>query len=220
MIGTMKSETLVIGGEPRVDLLPQAVRRERSARAARGRLGVAVIVVAALVVAGIGLASIRAMQAQSALTAAQDRAVSLLVQQRKYIEVRTVRQQMALIRAGQQVGAATEIDWRSYLASVQNTLPADVSLKTVTVDSASPLAAYAQSTVPLQGARVATLSFTAESASLPQVPAWLDALATLPGYTDASPGSVKREDSGTYTVDITMHINSDAFTKRFAAKGK
>lgn len=220
MIGTMKSETLVIGGEPRVDLLPQAVRRERSARAARGRLGVAVIVVAALVVAGIGLASIRAVQAQSALTAAQDRAVTLLVQQRKYIEVRTVRQQMALIRAGQQVGAATEIDWRSYLASVQNTLPADVSLKTVTVDSASPLAAYAQSTVPLQGARVATLSFTAESASLPQVPAWLDALATLPGYTDASPGSVKREDSGTYTVDITMHINSDAFTKRFAAKGK
>lgn len=220
MIGTMKSEILVIGGEPRVDLLPQAVRRERSARAARGRLGVAVIIVAALVVAGIGLASIRAMQAQSALTAAQDRAVSLLVQQRKYIQVRTVRQQMALIRAGQQVGAATEIDWRSYLTSVQNTLPADVTLKTVTVDSASPLAAYAQSTVPLQGARVATLSFTAESPSLPQVPAWLDALATLPGYTDASPGSVKREDSGTYTVDITMHINSDAFTKRFAAKGK
>lgn len=220
MIGTMKAETLVIGGEPRVDLLPQAVRRERAARAARGRLGIAVIVVAALVVAGIGLASIRAMQAQAALTTAQDRAVSLLVQQRKYTEVRTVRQQMGLIRAGQQVGASTEIDWRSYLTSVQQTLPADVTLKTVTVDSASPLAAYVQSTVPLQGARVATLSFTAESASLPQVPAWLDALATLPGYTDASPGSVKREDAGTYTVDITMHINSAAFTKRFAAKGE
>jgi hypothetical protein len=220
MIGTMKADVLVVGGEPRVDLLPQAVRRERAARAARGRLGIAVIAVAALVVAGIGLASICAMQAQAALTTAQDRAVSLLVQQRKYTEVRTVRQQMGLIRAGQQVGASTEIDWRSYLTSVQQTLPADVTLKTVTVDSASPLAAYVQSTVPLQGARVATLSFTAESASLPQVPAWLDALATLPGYTDASPGSVKRENTGTYTVDITMHINSAAFTKRFAAKGE
>lgn len=215
-----KTENLVVGGEPRVDLLPHAVRGERAARAARGRLGIAVIVVAVLVVAGIGLASIRSMQAQAALTAAQNRAVSLLTQQRTYAEVRTVRQQMGLIRAGQQVGASTEIDWRSYLTSVQQTLPADVTLKTVTVDSASPLAAYAQSTVPLQGARVATLSFTAESASLPQVPAWLDALATLPGYTDASPGSVKREDTGTYTVDITMHINSAAFTKRFAAKGK
>jgi hypothetical protein len=67
---------------------------------------------------------------------------------------------------------------------------------------------------------VATLSFTAKSPTLPEVPAWLNSLAGLPGYTDASPSSVSLDNKGVYTVIITMHINQAAYTNRFAAKGK
>ena len=101
------------------------------------------------------------------------------------------------------------------------TLPANVALTSVKIEAGTPFQSFAQATVPLQGARVATLSFTATSSALPEVPAWLDSLTTLPGYADASPGSVTRADSNSpYTVDITMHINEAAFTNRFAAKGK
>jgi hypothetical protein len=180
-----------------------------------------VILLLVLAVGGSAAAGVQAIQAQASLAAEQASTIALLVQQRKYVQVRSVQDGVALIQAAQQVGTSTEIDWKKYLTEVQATLPSNVTLDTVRIDSATPLTEYTQATAPLQAARVATLSFTAKSPTLPEVPAWLDALMALPGYTDASPGSVTRDDkSGVYTVDITMHINQAAYTNRFAAKGK
>jgi hypothetical protein len=220
MMGLTKAETLIIGGEPRVDLLPPEVRGQRNAAAVRRRLGVGVVLLLVLAVGGSGAAGIQAIQAQAALAEEQARTADLLGQQRKYIQVRSVQDEVSLIQAAQQVGTSTEIDWKKYLSEVQATLPANVTLNTVVIASASPLTPYAQSTVPLQGVRVATLSFTASSPTLPEVPAWLNALTSLPGYTDASPGSVMLDAAGVYTVNITMHIDQAAYTNRFAAKGK
>lgn len=221
MSGGGKADELVIGGQPRVDLLPLEVRKERKARVMRRRLGLGVVGVVALVLAGSVGTTALAMQAQARLLAEQGRTAELLAEQGKYIEVRQVQDQVALVQAAQEVGVSTEIDWKKYLESVQATLPASVTIDTVTVDSASPLAIYAQPTAPLQGARVATVSFTAKSKVLPDVPTWLTALATLPGYADALPGSVNLDaDSDTYAVKITMHINDAAFSQRFSTEGK
>jgi hypothetical protein len=103
---------------------------------------------------------------------------------------------------------------------VQATLPPNVTLDSVNIDSATPFSSYAQASAPLQGERIATLSFTAISSTLPQVPKWLIALATLPGYADANPGSVNRTETGSYSVNITMHINQTAFSHRFSTAGK
>jgi hypothetical protein len=215
-----KADVLKLGGEPRVDLLPPELLTQRKAAVNRRRVGLGVLLVVALVIGGVILASFQALQAQVNLAVEQSRTQALLLQQKKYVEVRKVQDEVSSLKAAQQVGTSTEIDWNKYLTAVQATLPANVRIDIVTIDSASPLEAYAQSTVPLQGVRVATLSFTANSPTLPEVPAWLDSLTSLPGFTDASPGSVTRVDTGNYTVDITMHINEAAFTKRFAAKGK
>jgi hypothetical protein len=220
MMGLTKIETLRIGGEPRVDLLPPEVHAQRRAGAIHRRLGFAVILLLVLAVGGSGVAGIQAIQAQASLAAEQANTTALLVQQRKYIQVRSVQDEVSLIQAAQQVGTSTEIDWKKYLSDVQATLPANVTLDSVNVDSTSPLKPYLQATAPLQGSRVATLSFTAKSPTLPEVPAWLDALTALPGYTDASPGSVTRDPTGVYNVNITMHIDQAAYTNRFAAKGK
>jgi hypothetical protein len=213
-------ESLIVGGEPRVDLLPPEVSAERKSKTTRRTLGFGVLAVALVVILASGGASILALEAQVQLTAEQARTGALLGQQAKYLDVRKVQDQVKLVQAAQQVGASTEIDWKKYLNSVQSTLPANVTIQTVTIDSASPLAIYTQPTAPLQGARVATLSFAASSPTLPQVPVWLDALATLPGFADAVPGSVTLESTtGVYTVNITMHINEGAFDKRFTTKG-
>jgi hypothetical protein len=215
------AEALVVGGEPRADLLPPELRLYGKARALRRRLWLGVAALGLLMFLGIGAAALQAMQVQSNLTAEQGKTSALLTEQRKYGTVRTVQQEASLVEAAQQVGTSTEIDWQKYLNAVQATLPANVVLTSVTIEAGSPLQSYAQASVPLQGARVATLSFAATSATLPEVPAWLNSLTGLPGYADASPGSVTRDDTtGVYTVAITMHINEAAFTNRFAAKGK
>jgi hypothetical protein len=214
------SKDLVLGGESRADLLPREVRVQRKVKVVRRRLGFFVILLIVIMLGATALARSLADQAQANLAIEQANTRSLMMMQHKYVEVRKVQQQIELIQAAEQVGAATEINWEQYLGAVQSTLPANVSLDTINIDSITPFSAYSQATAPLQGARVATLTFTAKSSTLPQVPTWLDALATLPGYADASPGSVTRDETGAYSVSITLHINQSAFTNRLVQAGK
>ncbi len=215
-----KTANLVVGGESRVDLLPQELRDKRKGKVLRRRLGFLIVLIAVIVVGISALVRAQAIQAKSDLSIAQSNTKSILLQQRKYREVSEIQKQVSTIQAAQQVGTSTEINWKNYLISVQTTLPPNVTLDSVNIDSATPFASYAQASAPLQGERIATLSFTAISSTLPQVPQWLIALATLPGYADANPGSVTRTETGSYSVNITMHINQAAFTNRFATVGK
>jgi hypothetical protein len=216
----IESKILVLGGESRADLLPLEVRMRRKVKVVRRRLVFFMILLIVIVLGVTALARSLAVQAQANLAIEEANARSLMLMQHKYVEVRKVQQQIELIRAAEQVGAATEINWEQYLGAVQSTLPANVSLDTINIDSITPFTAYSQATAPLQGARVATLTFTAKSSTLPQVPTWLDALATLPGYADASPGSVTRDETGAYSVSITLHINQAAFSNRLVQAGK
>lgn len=220
MSRVLKNATVVVGGESKVDLLPQELKDKRKGKVLHRRLGFLVVLVAVLVTGASALVRAQAVQAKVDLSIEQSNAQSILLQQRKYGEVQRIQKEADTIQAAQQVGTSTEINWKNYLISVQATLPPNVTLDSVSIDSATPFASYAQASAPLQGERIATLSFTAISSTLPQVPQWLTALATLPGYSDANPGSVNRTETGTYSVNITMHINQAAFTNRFATAGK
>lgn len=220
MSRVMKNTNVVVGGESKVDLLPQELKDKRKGKVLHRRLGFFVVLVAVLLTGASALVRAQAVQAKVDLSIEQSNAQSILLQQRKYGEVQKIQKEADTIQAAQQVGTSTEINWKNYLISVQATLPPNVTLDSVSIDSATPFASYAQASAPLQGERIATLSFTAISSTLPQVPQWLTALATLPGYSDANPGSVNRTETGTYSVNITMHINQAAFTNRFATAGK
>jgi hypothetical protein len=215
------SELVTVGSEPRVDLLPPEVRAERKARSTRRSLGYAVLATLIVVVLAIGAAFAFNVAAQARMLVAQAQTATLLTQQQKFIDMRVVQAQVEVAQAAQQVGASTEIDWKDYLTRVQGTLPSNVAIDKLTVDSSTPLAIYTQSTAPLQGARVATVTFTASSATIPQVPTWLRSLATLPGYADVTPGTIDLDTTtGLYKVNITMHVTDAAFDKRFQPKGK
>jgi hypothetical protein len=208
-----------IGGVPRVDLLPQSIRDAERQAKTRGKLLVALAGVTVLVALGSVAASQLSTAAEAELEAEQAQTLQLLTQRGEFADLIAVQERLELGRAAQTVGASPEIDWSGYLRELQRTLPGGVDLTAVTVDSASPIQVYEQATGPLQGPRVATLTFTANSDSLPDVPVWLDALRTLPAFVDAVPNSVTRDDGGTYLVNITMHIGADAFSGRFAAQG-
>jgi len=208
--------TAALGGEPRVSLLPNEVHDFHKARRIRRRLTGAALV--ALIIVGLGIsgAFVLSTSSEAALAAARDRTLQLTVEEAEYAELRQVQSGIALVQAGQQVGASTEVDWKTYLQNLAATLPEGVTITTVGIDTASPFVDYPQSSVPLEGSRIATLTFDAVSPTLPSIPTWLDGLATLPGFADATPGSVSSQEGGAYVVNIIMHINSDAFELRFA----
>lgn len=208
-------DVIVIGGVPRVDLLPPEVRAERRAGVAVRRTWFGVVGAAAVVALAVGATVALNITAQADLLGAQAETQSLLVEQGKYTEVRDVQRDIDRLMAAQAVGGSTEIIWRDFLTDLQGTLPPGVVVSTITLDQATPIETYAQGDAPLQGARVGTLTFTATSATLPSVPDWLDGLATLPGYTDATPGTVTLEE-GVYDATVTMHIDQRAFSGRYA----
>jgi hypothetical protein len=206
---------LTLGGMARANLLPPEVGLAVQAKVLHRGLSILVVAMIVVVGAGFGGATFYAMQTRQALDAETARTADLLAQQAKFSEVRKVTNALKLSTAARQVGSSTAIDWESYVQAIQGSLPVGTAITTFTADSGSPMAAFAQATVPLQGARIAELTFTATSPSLPDVQVWLDGLAKLTGFVDASPGSVTLEGT-TYKVSITMHISDAALSNQYA----
>ncbi|HEV7948798.1 MAG TPA: hypothetical protein VGP24_03430, partial [Glaciihabitans sp.] len=180
------------------------------------RLAITLLAVIVVVAGGVGAATWFAIDSQAKLLTAQNRTAELLAEQATYAEVRQVQSSIDVVTSARQVGTATEVDWEQYLADIRGVLPTNVTIDTVTVDSAAPFTLYVQPTVPLQLERVATITLGLTSPALPTVPAWLEGLRTLPGYADATPGSITRTDTGDYQVIVTLNINADAYANRFS----
>ncbi len=207
---------LNIGGPARANLLPPEVGAAAQGKIMR-RNAVALLVVAVLIViAGYAGAAVLAATAQSQLDSANQRTQELIAEQGKYVEVKQITSLLATAAAARQVGMSTEIDWKAFLNDIQASLPAGTLVTNVVAETATPLLAFNQPSVPLQGDRIGELKFTAMSQSLPDVEAWLDALSKLYGFVDATPGSITlNAETALYEVTITMHINRDAFLDRF-----
>jgi hypothetical protein len=208
--------------ESRVDLLPPEVRAGRRNEAIAHRMMLGLVVVIALIIAGIGGSTVLAVQARTQLQAAQSRTGALLAQQQKFGAVRQIQNEIKVVQAGQQVGGSTEIEWTAFLNRVQSTIGGGLVMTGMSLDSASPLAAYQQSAAPLQEARVATVTIDVTASSLDEIPPWLGQLALLNGVADVSPGPVTLVSGpgGGYTASAIMHLDKTAYDGRFAAKGK
>jgi len=196
--------------------MPPEIRVKRAQLRTRRKLRLGLFGVFLVVVAGCGGTWVLATVSQSTLASAQSQQQQLLAQQLTYSDVTTIQSSIGLTKAAQKVGDSTEIDWNNYLTKLQATLPAGVTFSTVTITTTTPLTSLGQSTTPLEGARVATLAFTASSPTLPSIPALLNALKTLPGFVDATPGDVSSAGANAgFTANVTMHINTQAFDNRF-----
>ncbi|TFD24858.1 hypothetical protein [Cryobacterium sp. TMS1-13-1] len=221
MTSKKPTDELVLGAEPRMDLLPPEVRLLKKVKATRRRLGGLLLAVLVLVGAGVGASSWYALQSQAELAAARERTTELLASQSKYSEVQKVQAALDTTLVARQFGASTEIDWKAYLAQVLALVPSTVTVDTLSIDSASPLVPYEQAASPLLNARVATIRILFRSPDATSVPAWLERMSTLPGYADSLPAAITRTDAGLYTVDFVLHVNEGAFSGRFAtAEGK
>lgn len=218
-VRTRRPVHLDVGLEPLVDLLPAEIRRERAQGRIVRRAWVGVGGVALVVALSVGAAAYNAGVAAEGLRQAQSRTTDLAAQQARYAPVVKADKEVALIRAAQQVGASTEVDWSAYLTTIQDKLPAGTKITAATIESASPMQTFQQATAPLQGSRIATLTFTVGSEDLPSIPAWLSSLSSMPGYVDAAPQSISGGDESSgefpFTTQLTMHVDAEAYAGRF-----
>jgi hypothetical protein len=114
---------LVIGGVPRVDLLPPEVhaarRRKRDRRIAVIVFGAVVL----LTLAGIGGAFALSRAAEESFATAQARTGDLLLEQASLSDIRVLHDSLDLTQAGLEVSSATDVDWVALTQSVLDTSP-------------------------------------------------------------------------------------------------
>lgn len=215
--GTTDGAPLELGAHPAVDLLPPEVglaRRSRGIR--RGVVAIAVLVIVGVVAGGAG-AKVQAIAAEVGLLIEQDRTAALIDRQAEFAGVLAVQAEIEEREAARQVIASTEIDWQSTLAAITGTLPADATLASVAVEGSSPMLAYAQPVVPLQGARVATVTFTVRSPALLSVPGIEDQLASVPGFVDVQVPSSAVDQEGVFETTFIVHLDEGAYSGRYPA---
>lgn len=210
------SSKLVIAGSPRAELLPPEVEQGIKARGLRRSLVALVVFIVVLTLVGNAGALLLSVNSALALESANARTDDLVAQQAEYVEVRQVSGMLSKATAARKEGSSTEIDWKAYFAEIQANLPEGTVITSLGAETATPTRPFSAPSVPLQGDRIGQLNFAATSPSLPDIEVWLDGLANLTGFVDASPNSVSRAEDGTYSVSITMHVNSDAYLNRFA----
>jgi Tfp pilus assembly protein PilN len=211
--------SLVLGGIPRVRLLPREVRDGQKSRALRRRLlATLVIVVIVAVLATIG-ATFALVTSNTQLADEQSRSLLLAASRAKYSDVTKLQSQVAEITTSQPLAADGEILWAPYLESIQATLPAGTTITAFTAELAdTKTAAAASTTGPIAPDHIADVKITADSPQQP-ISDWLDNLAKVPGFVAAMPGSVTLSaETGHYTVDVDLLVNKDALANRFTPK--
>lgn len=211
-----KDSRLIVGGVPRAELLPPELELEKKARAQRRGLFFIVVLVIGAVGVAYALTIGYAAGVQAQVDAENARTADLLAQQGQYIEVRQLAAQVAAAEEARRVGTSTEIDWNDYLTQVATAFSnSGVASLSFTVKTSTPLAPFGDASKPLENPRVAEIVISGYSPTLPNLAAVLDELEKLPGFADAAPGAVSNS-GGIYSFTVTLHINSEAYTGRFA----
>lgn len=200
---------LVVGGEPRVDLLPPEIRQARKGAAIRRGMFVLLGALLVIVVAGSFGTSMLAAAAATELAAEQAVTTQLFQQQQQYIEVRQNTQQISLIESAERVGSSTRVDWEAVLNSLVAAFPAGAGVRSFTIQSVTPTQGFPQSDLPLAQPRIATVLMLVLAPALVDAQAWVASLTPIAGVAEVTVSSVQwSDDLGGYLTTLTVSVDS------------
>jgi hypothetical protein len=200
----------VVGAYAQVSLLPRELLLSDRRRLVRRRLIAGVVVTAVVVGAGVAGSAFLAVGAAADLAAQTGQQAQLAQQMQKYGAVQQLDAALALDKAAIRVGSSTAIDWDPQIDRIRRDIPAGFSIAAISTDSATPIADYAQGSTPLDAPRAASVTITAKTGSIDDLPQWIQAVTALPEVADASP-AVSSGDGGKYTVVLTVHLTDKAY---------
>ncbi len=207
---------LVLGGEPRVDLLPPEVHQNTKSKAGRRALGFLVVLSLLAVAGGYVALTFRAAVAQANLAASQAHTAELLEEQAQYFEASQAAALVSSTESARSVVTSTEVLWADVFDEISAVL-APSTFVSWTTQSQLPWELAMSVTGPLREPRVATATFTISSVAAFDATALFRRLDSLEGFADAT---VDLEEwTGTaFETTITINLGADALSGRFAAE--
>ncbi|WP_165063405.1 hypothetical protein [Marisediminicola senii] len=212
-----KSPDLVLGGEPRVNLLPPELAQKAVFRKTRSTLAGVVIIALVAVGAGFGVAQYRLMAAQSDLAAAQQRTTELLAEQGTYADAVSATALVASGERARTLGTSTEVLWNDMFGAIQAFLPDGVTIVSGTMTGRAPWEPELLPAGPLRQPRVGTLTLVVSSPTVLDATDIVRRLSALEGFADATPAGVTMEES-TYMTTIMLNVGEEALSGRFATE--
>ncbi|MCC2314820.1 PilN domain-containing protein [Cellulomonas xiejunii] len=205
---------------PQVNLLPPEVTAARGLHRLKRWLLLSIAIALLVLALMYVVAVLRGAQARAELVVAEQETQRLLAEQAKYAEVPIVLNSIGQTSRARELGMSTEIRWRTYYDAIAAVLPEGVSIDSLSFTGESPLAAGPAAGSPLEGPSVGQIQFTGRTVTVPDSAAWVDALSSVPGFSDpwVSALTLTADDAGTpyFTVSATIRVTSDAYTNRFA----
>ncbi len=209
---------IVVGAEPRVNLMPPAeyVRRERDRTLRRWGWGlVAALAVVATVAAG-SLTLTWTMNQQ--LTAEQQRTTGLVGELGSMRDISTAIRSQQELQTFRSQAMAADVSWVKLSSEVSGVLPQGVVLTGFDLAAGGvPAAGDAKTQVGLIGTLTLTSPVALEMAQV------IRALRTVPGVSAADGTQLKAQDdakaTGPYTYTVTVTFDQSVYTGRYAKKG-
>ncbi|ADG74728.1 Fimbrial assembly family protein [Cellulomonas flavigena DSM 20109] len=218
--GRAGSGTVIPGTLPQVNLLPPEVRAARNLRTTKRWLLVSLGLTVVACAVAFGLSLLASATAATELAEAQDETARLQAEQLQYAEVPLVLGMLQQTEAARELGMSTEIPWKAYVDAFGSVLPPGVSVESLTVTQATPMAVGPAAPDVLREAGIGQIRFEGRAVTLPDVAAWIEALDSVPGFTDASVEAVQGSeevDSGVfYQITTTVQVTQEAYADRFA----
>lgn len=206
----------IVGGEPRVQLLPPSVRERERARGAM-RLGV-LLVILGVVVGGaiVALGLLRQVSTDLALQEANSRTTQLLAERAKYAEATQVTSTIDGVLQTQKSMTSYEIDLAVLLGALQGRLLPGMAITQLTAEVQAPWGVPLPGEDVLAPPRIADVELSVTSASIGEGTAFRDALATLPGFASAVLLDTAVGTDGRVTTHLKLALATDAVSGRFA----
>jgi Tfp pilus assembly protein PilN len=204
---------------PKVNLLPREIMQARRLAALKRVLGGAV---AAVVLVCIGVtvwAQAGAAAKQDELDAVQAQGAALRAEQERYAAVPKLLNLIQAAGSARERAMSQDVLWYGFMSDLAVTTPTGITLNSLQVS-------LDKSTVnpdPLVPTGLGTVTFTGTAEQVPDVAAWLDAVARIHGVDGSSLQTVTREDTkngdnGPLTFTTTVTVTSKALTHRYDRK--
>lgn len=207
-------------GLPQVNLLPPEIRAARSLKVVKRWLALALGVVVLLIGGVFAFSLMSAGLAEQELADAQADTQRLKLEEAQYAEVPLVLTALEDTERAREIGMSTEVNWKSYLDAITAVLPQNVSVDSISFSGATPVAAPPLPASPLHDPSVGSLQFSGRTATIPDISAWVDALNSVPGFSDAwvnSSAVAGEEGTVYYEVESVVQVTDAAYTHRFDA---
>lgn len=205
---------VVLGGEPRANLLPPEVRQKEAARTTFRLFGFGAIAVVVIMIGVYVFSAVYATGAASDLAAAQSRTNALAKEKATYAPVTTTANLIKAVEVARTNGTSTEILWSAMYDQVASRLPAGVSIVSGTISGRLPWQPVLLPAGPLRAARVGTMGFVISGRNLIDGASLMRSLSTITGFADATIDQSSLT-SGVYQTTFTLNLSSAALSGRF-----